>query len=278
MPPEEEIGQGTETGEVTEPVAQSEEETQSGGGTGINPAWQEMLDVLPSSLHSLVTPHLSKWDQNYQQSINKVHSQYEPYKPFIENKVEPDQIDYGLKLAQAMQERPVEVFNALQDYLKSNNLMPNEAPPQNEEQGQFDDVPPEMLEALLQHPEIKKQKEMLDAIAQVMVQQKQAQEKEASDAELEKELTSLREKHGEFDEEWVLVKALSDPSKPLDHWVEAYHEHEKAILAKARQPGPTILPPGGVAPDNQMDLKGLDDKGRRELIVKTLQAAAQQSK
>src|SRR6266496_4647872 len=107
----EETGQDTGTEEVEGTVA-----PETGGSDSINPAWNDLLEVVPSQLHSLVTPYLQKWDKNYQEGINKVHSQYEPYKSYIDNEIQPGQIDYALQLMQAIESRPAEVIKALQEW------------------------------------------------------------------------------------------------------------------------------------------------------------------
>jgi len=270
--------QGSETGVEGTAVAPPNNDGAGGGEPAINPAWNELLEVLPSQLHSLATPHLQKWDKNYQESLSKVHSQYEPYKPFIDNEIQPDQIEYALQLVQAIEARPAEVIKALQEWsgIQEEPVAGGAAPQVNpEQQGQLGDA--EIPSELLNHPEIVKMKQMVDTMAQLLVQQNQTATQAQEDAALAKELTDLKAQHGEFDEEWVLTRAYNNPNVAMEKHVEAYREFEKGILAKARQPGPKVLGAGGNAPDNQVDVKTLDDKGRRSLVAQMLAASAQQN-
>lgn len=261
---EEVSGQGEETGEIEETVAQ-----ESGGGDSINPAWNDLLSKVPSQLHSQVTPYLSQWDKNYQEGLQKVHSEYEPYKKFTEH--QPEELDYALSIMKAIEENPQEVAKALAEY---SGLSLAEAKEVVKEQGQFDETEENEL---LNHPQFVEMKSMVEAMAQLLVQQNQAKLDAEMDAQLETELKELSKEHGEFDVDWVLTKALAKPEVDLAEHVKAYREHEKSVLEKARKPGPKVLKGGGSAPDNQTDITKLDDKGRRELIAKTLQQAAQQS-
>ena len=266
MPEDEIEGQGLEGQEIeTPPVAEGSE-----GGSGINPAWNEMLEVLPSSLHSLVTPHLQKWDQNYQQGINKVHSEYEPYKPFLEQKIPVDQLNYGLQLMQAIEERPQDVIAALQKAMGVEEP-PKANEPNTDEQGQFDENAD-----FLNHPEVKRMQEMVQTMAQLFVQQSQTQQEVEEDQKLSAELDQLHASKGDFDEEWVLTKAAIYPDQPLEKFVDAYLEFEKGIIQKQRQPGPRVIGAGGGAPNNQVDMKKLDDSGRRQIVAQMLAQAAQQ--
>lgn len=243
------------------------------GGTGINPAWSEMLDALPSSLHSQVTPHLTKWDQNFQSKINEVHSQYEPYKPFLEQKTDPEQISYALSVLQAIEERPQEVMSALQQYMGIEEG-------QSAEQGQLnqqEDNGPSELPEYLNHPEFQRMKDMVDTMAQLLVQQRESESQAQEDSALEQELQQARETHGEYDEEWVLTKLYNNPEMGIDDAVKAYKDFENQIIQRNRQPGPPVLGAGGSVPNPNLSTKGLDGQGKRALVAQMLQQAAQQN-
>jgi hypothetical protein len=271
MEPEEVTGQ--DTGQVTgdAPVAGTED-TQSGGGGNVNPAWNDLLGVVPEMLHSQVTPHLEKWDRNYQESLNKVHSQYAPYKPYLEGGINPDQINYALQLVNAIDERPADVIQALQEYA---GIQQQQQEPTPGQQGQVEQTEvPEWLN----HPEFKGMKQMVETMAQLMVQQNYSQQEAMEDQMLSDELDQLHETHGDFDEEWVLTRAANNPSVPLEDHVKAYHDFVTQIRTESRRPpGPRVMGAGGVAPDNQVDVKTLDDKGRRGMVAQLLAAAAQQN-
>lgn len=258
-------GTGQDTG--GEQVVGSEPEQ----GSGLNPAWNDLLEVVPSQLHSQVTPHLEKWDRNYQESLNKVHSQYDPYQPYVDNNIAPDQINYALQLMQAIEARPAEVIKALQEYA---GLTKQEATQvQAEQQGQVDaetEVPD-----FINHPEFQKMNKMVETMAQLLVQRNLTEQQSQEDQQLSAELEALHQSKGEFDEEWVLTRALNHPNESLEKHVDAYKEFVNGIISNTRKPGPRILSAGGIAPNNQLDPKTLDDKERRGLVAQMLQAAAQ---
>lgn len=262
MDPEEEAGQ--DTTQETEETSVASEQT---GGSSLNPAWNDLLSVVPEMLHSQVTPHLEKWDKNYQDGINKVHSQYEPYKPYLEGNIAPDQINYALQLMNAIEERPADVISALQEYA---GIQSGEG---TEEQGQVEESEiPEFMD----HPEFQKISKMVETMAQLMVQQNYSQQESQEDAALSAELDELHTKFGDYDEEWVLTRAANNPNVPLAKHVEAYKEFETRIRTESRRPpGPKVLGAGGIAPDNQVEVNKLDDKGRRNLVAQMLQSAAQ---
>lgn len=269
MPEEELEGQGETTGEVT----QGQEETP---GTGINPAWNDLLEVLPSQLQPLVTPHLQQWDKNYQEGVQKVHSEYEPYKSFKEQEIPAEQLQYGLQLLDAMENRPQEVYAAMQEFFKGQET--EQQPPVAEvkpgEQGQ--ESTPEI--DITSHPQFKQLTEIVNALVEQTVQQTQAEQNAQADAELEAELKAATEKHGEFDADWVISKVMaSDFKLTIDQAAEQYREFEKSILAKANQPGPKVLSAGGSTPNSGVKPSQLDEKGRVSLIADMLKNSAAQN-
>lgn len=246
---------------------QGSQETQSTGDISINPAWNDALSVIPQELHSQVTPYFQKWDQNYQNGIQKVHSQYEPYKPFVEGGIEAEQINYALSVMQAIEENPQEILKALQEYIGL-----------EEEQGQEDfsgsnDETPEWL----QHPEFQKVQNLVDTMAQIMVQQREAEAEAEEEARIEQEFSDAREQYGDFDEEWVVRAMLADDNLSVDDAVQQFKALETGILQKARQPGPKVLGSGGSVPNQGLDPSKLDSKGKRGLIAQMLQQAQAQN-
>lgn len=269
MGPDEEIdGQGTETEEEETAVAQ---ETGGGEEVSLNPAWNELLERVPSQIHSQVTPILKQWDQNYQKSLQEVHSKYDPYKDFLEQK--PEDLSYALQVMKAIEDDPAQVAKALAEYAGIPLAEAKEAV-KDSEQGQFSETEEDEL---LNHPKFKELNTMVTQMAQLLVQQNQEKSAQEEDKALEAELSALEKEHGEFDPEWVLVKAAARPEIPLAEHVKAFKEHEKSILEKARKPGPKVMKSGGSAPDNQTDVSKLSPAERRALIAKSLENAAREA-
>lgn len=268
-PIENESSQGLEEAEASPEVVETEQETSQ--EDKMNPAWSPMLEALPSSLHSTVTPFLKDWDRNYQDGINKVHSQYAAYKPYLENNIDPGKIDYALQIMQAVETRPEDMIKALQAYT---GMSKEEATAVvAEEQGQ---VETEVPEELFSHPKFQEMEKMVQTVAQHLVAQKEQEQNDEQDRLLNAELTTLKEKHGDYDEEFVLTYAMAHPDKSLEESVLAYKEKITQALAESRKPAPKVLGQGGAAPDNQItktDLK--DPKTRKSVIAQMLQAATQ---
>lgn len=252
---------------VAEGTTEQEQPKQNG-------AWDELLSVVPSSLHSQVTPHLQKWDSNFQKKINEVHQKYEPYKDFLENDVKPEQINYSLNLLRAVDERPAEVITAIREYAKQRGISLEEAVEEVTEGQQ-----PEENEddPIMSHPEFKKMQSLVETMAQSLVQQQEAAAQEEEDAELEEELAGLKKKYGDFDVDWVLTKAVSTEDTNLENHVKAYQEFVNGILSQQRKPGPKVMGGGGSAPTQELKPKDMDASQRRQYMATLLEAAHRES-
>lgn len=88
-----------------------------------HPAWDKMLAELPEVLHGKVTPYLQEQDRNFQQQLEK----YTPFKEFVESGVSADTITSGLNLAYAIENQPTEVYESLQEYLREQGMLKEDA-------------------------------------------------------------------------------------------------------------------------------------------------------
>lgn len=259
-----EIGQGTGEG-----MDQGNQQVTDSTVPNVNPAWNDLLGVVPSQLHSQVTPLLSKWDQNFQTKINEVHSQYEPWKPFMDKGVAPGDVEYALGLLNALSENPTEVIKALNEWAGADNS-------NTEQQGQFNQnpSPTDLDDSFLQHPKVQEMQQALETMAQIMLSQKDQEQQSAADAELESDLQKLRDAHGDFDEDLVLALAMRGDN--FDY--AALENAVKTVIEKTRpprQPGPPVLGSGSAIPAQTPDITKASDTERRQLVAAMLQNAQQ---
>lgn len=249
----------------------------TGTPSSTNPAWDELLGVVPSQLHSQITPHLQKWDQNYQQSIQKVHSQYEPWNPILQSGATPQDVDFALGLMNAISTNPQEVLAALQEWVEGENG-------ENEQQGQNGSNPqsPELGQDqfdISSHPKVQQMEQALQTVAQILLDQRSQEQQAQEDQELETELSDLQEKfkdRGGFDEDYVLGIALNDPEVTLEQAVEKYFQVVDRVLQNSRKPGPPILGSGGASPNSGVDTSKLGSSDTKALVAQMLQQAAGQ--
>lgn len=273
---EDEIENSPGSEEITETPSTNANVVESAPSEdALHPGWNEMLEALPSSLHSTVTPFLRQRDKSYQDGINKVHSQYEPYKPYIDNGIDRDKIDYALQIMQAVETRPEEMIKALQAYTGMTKAEATEVVKEAEEPGQVEN---EVPDELFNHPKFREMEQMVQTVAQHLVSQRQQEQENEQDRQLAEELETLRTNKGEFDEGWVLTYAMAHNDLSLEQCVDAYNQMITAgIEQKHRAPAPKVMGKGGGNVDSQMTQEDLKDPKARKAVIAQMLAAGRQT-
>jgi hypothetical protein len=246
-----------------------DEPDYSGGSEGTedqgNPAWSTFLEVIPEEFHEKVKPVLRNWDSGVQERFQKVHQEYEPWKPFVEGKVDPEHAQFALNLLNRLDTNPAEVRDAINEYYKLNAPV---TPGPNSGQGQAE--PPEEVDPY--DTRFKTLEENNRVMAQILLSQREAEEATRADQELDSQLSSLRKTHGDFDERYVL--ALMQTGSSAEDAVKGYMDFRDREVGR-RVPKPLIMGGASGGSLNQgIDPRKLDDKGTKDLVVQMLEAAA----
>jgi hypothetical protein len=259
------------TGQQAAPNYQQSQQQQQPG----NPAWQEFLDVLPSQLHPVVTPVLQKWDKGVQSRFEQVQSQYAPYKQFLDNGVNPNDIEVALGIAQQINGDPRQFYNALTEYLQENGLL--------DDQGQQDGYSPEFdlgddtqYGEQQEDPRLQEFEQQQAAMANWILQQEQQRTEQQADQELDQELNQLQEKYGEFDMGYVLSLAVS--GMPLEDAVNKYQQLVQQIQ-QSPTPGsmvPRVMSPGGGLPAENVDPTKMSSGDTKNLVAQMLASSKAQ--
>ena len=212
--------------EVEEVEEDSTDEPESG-----NPAWDELLDVLPKSLHGMVKPVLDKWQSGIDSEFEKIA----PYRKFADADVNPQIIEASMDLARQVQSNPKAVYDELaQRYGWSAAQQIVEEASENleeaEEMDLFDDSE--------STSELKALKSELDALKSTITSQQEASEQEALSNQIEESLQSLGKEAGDFDQEAVVRRAmlLADdyPDADIAQLIQAGYEQYSGEVEKMR--------------------------------------------
>lgn len=243
------------------------------GAPGHNPAWDAVLNVLPEQFHSVVTPHFQQWDQSAQSRVEQANAQlkeFEAYKPFVEHGISTDEMEQGLRLLWEINNNPQNVYQALQQAYNYGQ-QPGTTPqtPEIDENNPLSQLPPEILE------KINSQEGVLQAVAQIVLNDAQAKQDATADADLDRELNSLKEKHGEYDEDYVLAKMQNGMSG--EDAVKSYQALVQRITPAPFAPAVLGNRGGGSGiPSGAIDPTKLSGKETRNLVAEMLAAAQRQ--
>lgn len=267
----------TDTGN-TAPVVDNTQQQNSEPGTGINPAWKELMDVLPTQLHSLVTPHLTKWDQSAQQRVTEANQKYEPWNPLVENGYDPTMVQ---GLLQLIENDPQKLIDSLVEF---HGLTPKEAAQVVGGQNPADVLdldaiqPPQEFD-IEQHPQFQQMKQQQEQMAQWVQQQAQKEIQDRANAEIDQELKALEAKHGAFDQKALFAFAQTIPNlTSLEQAYDAMNSYNQSILQNrpSNFAPPVLAPTGGAPAGQQVDVAKLKPQDRKHLVADILARAHQE--
>jgi hypothetical protein len=248
-----------------------------------NPAWKELLDIMPSQLHPQMRPILDKWEQGTQQRFQQHAEQmkrYEPYQALIENNVPMDYIEQALSVAQLIDENPQGFMQQLQaifggdqqqDFEQGQNGQQQQQYDYGDQQGTFD----QQQWDISQDPRFQELQQHQDLLAQHIASQMQQEQEAQEDSELDTMLENLREQYGDYDERYVITMAASGMHP--EEAVKAYHEMVNNIRSQPRADAglPKIVSPSNGMPSEQVDVASLSDTDRKRLVQNILAQASQ---
>lgn len=251
--------------------------TYDGGGdpaqsqgtpTGTNPSWNEYLQEIPQELHEKVIPAFQKWDTGVQQMVQKVHSEYEPWKQFI-GATDPQTANWALQVLQAVENDPKSVYDALGEYYKFAEQQQEDLKPTGSLTGQGQQEPG--LEALQNHPVMQQMQQQMQTMANILMAKQQQELEAQEDARLQQELNAAGQKFGKFDEEFVIAKLMANPNMTAEQAVQSYHQWA-SNQAQSYRPKPLVMGSGGGIPGNNVDVRKLDSAGTKDLVQQMLMA------
>ena len=245
---------------------------QQGQEEKINPAWNNLLSRVPQGLHNQILPELKQWDQNFQQGIQKVHSQYAAYKPFIDQQIDPNALNEAYMIRQALEQDPMKFVQALVEHYQLE--LPTEQG-QDPNEIQEEDNPYDFK----QDPDWQNQQQMVQLMAQALVTQNQQAQEAQEDEELDMQFESAKQRHGEFDEDFVMKHLYFSGAENvdeaiMDEAIEAWKEHVQGVVQNYRSPSqnaPILMGGGGGLPSQQTPVGQMTGRDRRALVVQTLQ-------
>lgn len=239
-----EVLQSAEFGSTT----QEPQATDSNG----NPAWKPFLDVVPNAFHKQVEPVLREWDQNFNNKLNQVQSQYAPYKQFLDQQVSPDQLTQGMRLMQMIAENPRAFYDRMTEHYAGEWGL-NSGQGTDEDDSTFDLDDQEQNYGQLspqQQQEFEQLRQQQTVMAQYLAQELETKEQAKYDQQVDQEFKEVSTKYGELTQ--AHVEAIV--SMAIQNNITAMQAADKLFSftpapgQKTQQQVPRVVAPGGGVP------------------------------
>jgi hypothetical protein len=228
---------------------------------GLSPEWNDIVGAFPEDKRGELAPKLKER-----------LDQYEPlkgYADFHKSGFTPDKIGTALNLQQFIEANPRQAYEAIGNYL---GITPQQAQQAVEDNNVQDESVPE-VDALLNDPRYKTLQDQVQTLMQltVMKDQQERQSKAAAeaDATLEKELSDLRKKHGDFPEDEIVMRMANNDMSAE----QALADFNALADRLRRKPAPFLMGNGGQVPRNNIDPTKLSGKDTRALAAQMMQQA-----
>jgi hypothetical protein len=265
------VDAGTEGNQNDQSQPQPWEPSSSGG---VHPAWNPLLSAIPQELHPRVTPILQDWSKGVDKGFQDVHARYAPFKPFVEQQVDPEILQAAYGLFQQVEADPVEFYRALETFLKEGGQLED-----LQDDGQ-DTSQDGMDQDQLLQARMDELNDRDEVIAEYLVQQQQAQieadEEDALDEELADAHERFSKQHGyDFDDMYVLAR-LEAGSELEDAVGEFYSMMNQHLQNSNRPRAPQLLGSGGSLPTNQVHPKDMSEGDLNKFVAAYLEQNAQQ--
>lgn len=236
---------------------------------GPNPAWNDVLGVIPEQFHSVITPHFQKWDQSAQQRVEAANakvSEYEPYNAFIEHGIDPTELENGLRLLYEVQTDPRKVYDALGKAYslaeQAEIAQQAETPNSGEGQQEFRD------------PRYDKLEQGMEVVSKIILEDKQRALQAEVEAELDAELSAVKQAHPDADERFIL--AMMQNGMSVEDAGNAWVQTRNSLLQNNPRPfAPSVMGSSGGGsgyPSQQIDPTKLSGKDTRNLVAQMLAA------
>lgn len=243
----------------------------------VEPSYADtFLKDVPEVERPIVEKYVKQWDAGVTKRFQDVHSEYADWKPFKEAGISPDELNSAWAVANALDNNPQETLQLIAQHYGIEVAQAVADQQQAAEQGGLQDPQtPTGNDAFFSDPRFAQVQELAQTAAQILLQEQEQKQQAQEDAALEQELKNLHEKHGDFDENWVLPRAMQIGD--LNKAVEEYNNLVNSILTNNNRPSaPVVLGSGGGLPATGIDPTKLNDKETKNLVTQILNDAAKE--
>lgn len=233
-------------------------EPESDSEPELNEFAQGILSKIPEEDRTVVGKYIKEWDGGVTQHLQKIHSEYEPYKELGDI----DDLKTAMAYISMLQNDPATFIKTVTDAMKEAGMSLND---NGEVEEEFEDT-------LVGMPkEYQKRLDSMEEMLGNMYEQFQGytttQEQDKQIAMLDKVMSDLHSEHGEFDDDWVLLQ-IERGKEPK----EAVEMYEKKFGSPQGKPPPTLLSANGAVRQDQVDPSKLSNEDKKKYAYQVLMA------
>lgn len=230
------------------------------------------LSGIPEADRPVVEKYIKDWDAGVTKKFQDIHGQYAPYKELGD----PETLSQAMQIAELFDSNPeyllTEISKALGYTLTPPGTQPGQNVPGQQQLPSTPEVPGNLS------PEIQarfdEQQQLLTTLADLFLQQKEAESTQQEDQQLESFLADLHKKHGEFDDQYILLQIANDvdADQAVKNWTDMLGKYGTNTGGIRLPPPPPSLS-GGTVPSGTKSVTDMDNKETQKLVASIMQAA-----
>jgi len=242
------------------------------------------LKNIPEVDRRVLEPYVKQWDQGVNKRFQEIHAQYRPYK---ELGADPEDLRNAMAIWQMLDEEAgqrqlltnlaghlgIDLEAAIQALAAQQQDQQSAQMDQQVSDPRYQGLSSEFLE------EYGQMRQLMQAVGQFLVNQQQQTSAQQQDQELKTYLSELHKKHGDFDEEWVLMKMSQgmDGEKAVGAFKSFVQNIVNTAGGNSRLQPPPILGGQGAVPSSQVDPSKFSPGESKTTFAKMLELAKQAS-
>lgn len=257
--------------------------------------WQELLSVLPESLHPVVKPHLEQMDKKVNEAFRNIHSQYEDYKQFKDHGIDAQYLVNAYNFTKNFEANPGAVLKEANEVYNLGFLDAEAAKAMaasnDDDDDEFEDD--DDMRDLANHPQFKALYDAVNGLNSKLTEREQQELLEQQAAQHNEYLNELLGKDENKHVDRDFVTAVMSQGLTGEQAIERYN------AALAQRFGDQIPPPvnnqtqqqtgqppvvmggnggsGSGSPEQPIDFATMKGSDVNDLVVQMLQQSAQQN-
>lgn len=230
---------------------------------GLDASWNDIVGALPEDKRAELAPALKSRIDDYEQKLA-------PWQEFTKSGIEPGHLNTALSVYSAIETNPRAAYEAIGKHL---GITPQQA------QQAVQEVQETIDEGDEDDPRIMTLQNQVNTLTQIALAKRQEEEnariQQEQDSALERELSALRKKYDDVDEQQVLMYMQHNDLSAEDAY-KAYTARDAQL--RQRRPAPMVMNSGGgTIPKPGIDPTKLDSAGTKSLVIQMLQQAAHEN-